>query len=143
MEVINDIKTYFDKPIVQIEVKKEMKGISFYNVTAYDVKFSLINTINKAIDRMNEVVEEQVNHLVFPKKFNVSFWYNEEGDRCGLTLNINKTKYGFKLYKEKWWPCSYMRENGYDKISFIDEENLFITNVLTNHCSLYKKLTMY
>lgn len=138
MEVVNDAKTMYDKPTIQTEIKKDMKGISFYNVIAYDVKFSLISTINKAIDRMNQSSEEMVNHLVFPKKFNVSFWYNEEGNRSGLTLNINKIKYGFKLYKDKWWPCSYMKENGYDKITFIDEENSFITSILTNHCSLYK-----
>lgn len=138
MEVINDTKTNFNEPTIQTEVKKDLSGISFYNVTAYDVKFALITTINKAIERTNETNEERINHLVFPKKFNVSFWYNKEGNRFGLTLVINKCKYGFKLYKDKWWPCSYMKDNGCDKVRFIEEENSFITNILGNHCNMFK-----
>lgn len=123
---------------VSNDIKKELKGISFYNVTNYDIKFSLINTINKAIDRMNITKEEPSNQLIFPKKFNVAFWYNVEGNRSGLTLNINGSKYGLKLYKNKWWPCSYMKDIGYENILFDDDENAFITNILSNHCSLYK-----
>lgn len=112
---------------------EKKKTIRYIPITSEDTRVYLIKSLNDAIDRYPDLKLALIPLSPVPK---VSFWVDNEEERCGFTIARENAKYGWRLdsSKEAWIPCSYMNGMGYDNVIFTPEENSFLTSLLFDNC---------